>query len=180
MSKTVIIAMILVSLFGAVQAQKGEKSISAGPFLCFPSRGYGYFFDYGSGKGLEISGQSNFTNKSSILIQSQLSYYRPQAGINNLTLLSLKGGYRYQFGNSGIFTNVLAGILKEFGGDINSHFGHGNKSLSFTVGAGKRFTIRKVSFIDAGIEYIDGDGITRTNIKATISLLRRPKMKSDT
>ncbi len=178
MSKTITVVIIFITLFEAVYAQKGDKSISAGPFLSLPSRGYGYNFNYSSGKGLEINGQSNFTNRSSKLIQSQLSFFSPYAGIKNLTLISLKGGYRYQFGNSGIFTNVLAGILKEFGSDIfNSHFGHGYKTLSFTVGAGKRFIIKKVSFVDTSIEYIDGDGITRTNIKAAISLFRRTKLK---
>ncbi len=170
MSKTVITVIIFVSLFEAVQAQKGDRSISAGLFLSVPSRGYGYSFDYRSSIGLEVGGQSNFTNKSSILAQSQLSTFTPNAGINNLTLISLKGGYRYRFGSSGIFTNVLAGLVKQFGGDIDNRFGHDHKSSSFTLGAGKRFAIKKVSFIDAGIEYVDGDGISRTNIKATFGL----------
>ncbi len=51
------------------------------------------------------------------------------------------------------------------------------KLYHLTVGAGKRFIVKKGSFIDAGIEYVDGDGITRTNIKAAINLLRRPKLK---
>ncbi len=79
MSKTVIIVMIFISLFEAVQAQKGEKSISAGLFLSTPGRGYSYFFDYRLNIGLEVSGQSNFTNKSSILIQSQLFTFTPNA-----------------------------------------------------------------------------------------------------
>jgi hypothetical protein len=177
MNKMAIIVMIFVSLPGTVQAQKGAKSISAGPFLSLPIRGYGYFFNYNSAIGLEISAQSNFTNRSSVQLQSQFSSYKPREGISNLTLLSLKGGYEYKFGGSGVFTNVLCGILKEFGGNINSEFGHGLTTVSFTLGAGKRFTMRKGAFIDAGIDYIDGDGITRINIKATISLLHRTSMK---
>ncbi len=37
--------------------------------------------------------------------------------------------------------------------------------------------IKQATFIDAGVEYINGDGKERMNIKAAISLLQRPRWK---
>lgn len=173
MTKTVIIVMIFISLLESVQAQKGEKSISLGPLISFPLDRYIYPRCLKSGVGLEAIGQYNFSNKSALLLQTILaSYGIRRESINycevpRSSISSLKGGYRYQFANTGFFTNVLAGI--------DSYDGF--TSISFTFGAGKRFTVKNVYFIDTGIDYIDGDTESRVNIKATFSLLRRPKIK---
>lgn len=163
MSKKTLILILVVSLVKVAAAQKGEKSISAGPFLSFPQKLYGY---PKVGLGLEVGGQYNFTNHSSLLLQSQLySYSRKQYYYDNLTFLSLKGGYRFQFNNSGIYTNALAGIDLEFP----------YPGIGLTVGAGNRFKLKDAFFIDAGIEYVEVNPLRRLNIKATFGLLRRPK-----
>lgn len=180
----IIIVVNIVGLFQAAQAQKKETSISAGLFISFPSGRHRYFSSeyFYNTVGLEISGQYNFTNKSAAVIQSQLANYNTKAGLENLTLFSIKGGYRYQFTNSGFYVNVLGGIIKE-SGDVDRQFRIDSgitqhvEKFSSTLGAGKRFIVKQFAFIDAGIESIADDGKARINIKAAISILRRPKMK---
>ncbi|HEV8081752.1 MAG TPA: hypothetical protein VGP55_01040 [Chitinophagaceae bacterium] len=186
MSKRIIIIIVMniVGLFQAAQAQKKEKSISAGLFISFPSDRNHYFSsdNFYNTVGLEVSGQYNFTNKSAIVIQSQLSNYNTKAGLEKFTLFSIKGGYRYQFTNSGFYVNILGGIIKESGNvdrqfRIDSGITQHVAKFSSTLGAGKRFIVKQSTFIDAGIESIADDGKKRINIKADISILRRPKIK---
>ncbi len=166
MSKTVIFAIVFVSLFGAVQAQKGAKSISIGPVISFPLRTYAYSRQLPTGVGLEAIGQYNFSNRSAALLQIDYTSHRRF----RMKIFSLAGGYRYQFGSSGLFANILAGISKI---SFDNYGSYVNDLL--TLGAGKRFIIFNDYFIDAGIEYGGGDGETRLNIKATFSLLHWSK-----
>ncbi len=48
----------------------------------------------------------------------------------------------------------------------------GYLNTAAVLGFGKRFAIKDVYFIDAGLDYISGN-IDRFNIKAVFSLLRR-------
>ena len=142
--------------------------------ISFPLRKFGYQSYLKTGAGLEAIGQYNFSNKSALLLQITFASYRIRDGLspypgNLLQLLSLKGGYRYQFGASGFFIEGLAGT------DID--LADGFSTISFTLGAVKRFTVREDYFIDVGIDYIDGDAERRLNIKGVFSLLRRPKEK---
>src|SRR6188768_1106054 len=113
MRKKTMFALLLLSLYGMAQAQKGEKSISAGPLISFPlpksKRGNS---DLKTGWGLETIGQYNVSNKSALLVK--LTYaswgYKEDAtvyGVNRLSLLTIQGGYQYQFGRSGFFINGL-------------------------------------------------------------------------
>ena len=81
------------------------------------------------------------------------------------SIISLKGGYKYDIGSSGFFVNGLVGT------DINN----GAPAPSLTLGGGKRFSVKDVYFIDAGIDLIAGDTQGRVNIKAAFSILQRPK-----
>lgn len=166
MIKTVIFIILFVSFFGAVQGQKGAISISAGPLVTFPPEDYGPY-RYATGFGLETIGQYNFTNKSALLLQIQFTHFRVRIydfTDSTYTSLSIKGGYRYQFTNSGFYANVLTGIETGWEG----------YNISPALGAGKRFTIKDVYFIDAGVDLISGSP-SRLNIKAVSSLLQRPK-----
>ncbi len=105
MSKILIIVIIFISLFEAVQAQKGTKSISAGPLISFPLDKYVYQSCLKPGAGLEAVGQYNFSNKSALLLQISIASYAIRREIINYcegsraSISSLKGGYRYQFAN---------------------------------------------------------------------------------
>ncbi len=178
MRKKIIIVILFFCLLEAVHAQKGETSFSAGLFISIPFQGNSYFssYNFNTGLGLEPSGQYQYTDNSALVIQSELSSYTPTAGIDKITLLSLKGGYSYQLTNSGFYTNALGGIVRESGAidrrsGIDSGLANNSLKLSFTLGARKRFIIKQ-TFIDAGIDYISGDEKSRINIKAIISLFR--------
>lgn len=169
MRKTLSIAIIFICILENIQAQKGEKSISVGPLISFPLDNTTPKFL--TGLGLEVIGQYNFSKKSAILLQTSLAFYGVDDRLGyqmfHSQIFSLKGGYKYQIGASGFFTNVLAGIETESRYSLVFY--------SFTLGAGKRFTMKNSNFIDAGIDYIAGDTERRINVKATFSLLRRPK-----
>jgi hypothetical protein len=77
----------------------------------------------------------------------------------------LKGGYKYDISTSKFFINGLVGT------DIYSD----GPAVSFTLGGGKRFSIKDVYFIDAGIDFIGGDTEQRINIKVSFSIFQRPK-----
>ena len=111
MSKIIVIVIIFVSLFEAVQAQKGEESISAGPVLVFPMS---TFDNVATGIGLEVDGQYSFTDKSSALIQLQLTrfariynYYYNGFDHGAHIYLSLKGGYSIKLAIPD-FTQILS------------------------------------------------------------------------
>ena len=169
MHKRLLFIINYLSLFGVAWAQKGEKSISAGILLAFPASeqvGNNYI-NPGTGVGVEGIGQYNFTNKSSILLQLQLTHYGSTYIYRGFTGLSLKGGYRYQLPNSGFYANVLAGVEQDSDGYLYT---------SAALGVGKRFAIKdkEVHFIDVGADYVVGT-MNRLNIKAVLGLLKRPK-----
>ncbi|MCW3089439.1 MAG: hypothetical protein JWP81_508 [Ferruginibacter sp.] len=170
MRKTLIFLILLVSLFESVRAQKGDKSISAGPLISFPLEKH-TIPGYKTGVGIEVTGQYYLASKSSLLGQIGLTSFGTRQVLNsyekNLKLMSLKGGYRYDIGSSGFFINGLVGT------DIDTEDGF--TSAAFTLGAGKRFPVKDVYFIDAGIDYIGGDTEKRVNIKVAFSILQRPK-----
>ena len=152
MIKGLTIIIIFVSLFEGIQAQKGDKSISAGPLISFPLEN-NKIPGFKTGLGIEATGQYNISNKSAMLLQAGLTSFGRKQVINNfekgLLLISLKGGYKCNIGSSGFFINGLAGA------DIE--VAEGFSSISFTVGAGKRFAVKDIYIIDAGIDYIDAD-----------------------
>jgi len=172
MGTRTIILLLVTNLFVTAEAQKGEKTIAAGLLLAFPETNRVIYSDnsvYNIGVGLEGIGQFNFTEKSAALLQLQLTGFSGYEYYDNLSTsfisLSLKGGYRYQFTASGFYTNFLAGV--EDGND--------GSSMAAALGIGKRFTVKDVYFLDAGIDYTGGY-IRRYNIKMVFSLLRRPKV----
>ena len=161
MRKGLISLLLLVSLFESVRAQKGHTSISAGSLISFPLEPYGY---YKTGVGLEITGQYYLASRSSLLLQIGLTSLGAHYE-ESLTILSLKGGYKYDIGASGFFVNGLVGT------DMYD----GLAAPSLTLGGGKRFSVKDVYFIDAGIDLIGGDTQQRVNIKAAFSIFQRPK-----
>jgi hypothetical protein len=171
MRKGVLFLLVLSGLSGTAHAQKGEKSIAAGPLISFPlALGYS-----GSrlkiGPGAEVIGQYNFSNRSAFLLKSTLTSWAynqlPSAyDANRFSLLAFQGGYRYQFGNSGFFMDGLVG----FDNDLQD----GYNTVAFTIGAGKRF-VRKKGFIDVGIDIVGGDADARINAKVLFSLFRWSK-----
>ncbi len=168
MRKRPVFLILVIGLFQNVEAQKGDKSISAGPLISFPLRG-NVIPDVKTGIGIEATGQYNTSTKSALLLQAGLTSFPVQETMNRyntrFTLLSLKGGYKYDMGSSGVFINGLVGT------DIEAGF----STISFTIGGGKRFYVKGGHFIDAGIDYIDGDTERRLNIKVAFSLLQRSK-----
>ena len=172
MNKKIIIAIIFTSFTAAVSAQKGETSISAGPLFSFPISNR-FQNDLSLGVGVEATLQYNLSQKSALLLQLDLASYslmnRAISHDSRLSLLSIKGGYRYQFINSAFYGNVLAGITQSYDGYMAG---------CLALGAGKRFIVKDIYFIDAGLDYITGDQ-DRINIKAAFSLLQRPKRKSN-
>src|SRR5690349_2832853 len=99
MVKRLIFLTCFLSFFKGVEAQKGEKSISAGPLISFPFRTSGMESDLKTGAGLEATGQYNISNKSALLVQTSFTYFGIKKGINtfaeSIRLISLKGGYKY-------------------------------------------------------------------------------------
>ncbi len=169
MQKRIITAIVFSSFFITVHAQKGETSIAAGPLLSLPLNSYSYQNDLNIGIGLEATAQYSVSQKSALLLQLGLaSYSLMNAAIGygtRVSLFSFKGGYRYWFQGSGFYANALAGITQSYDGVIVG---------SFSLGAGKRFILKDSYFIDAGVDFIEGDQ-SRINIKAAFSLLQRPK-----
>jgi hypothetical protein len=72
MRKGLISLILLVSLFENVRAQKGHKSISAGPLISFPLESH-ELDSYKTGIGLEITGQYYLASRSSLLLQIGLT-----------------------------------------------------------------------------------------------------------
>ncbi|MDP4107494.1 MAG: hypothetical protein Q8935_21380 [Bacillota bacterium] len=174
MRKKVIFTLILVGLFGVAQAQKGDKSIAAGPLISFPIGSDGFPSILKTGGGLEAIGQYNFSNRSALLLKMNLTswgYKERMSGYGprRLTFLSLQGGYKYQFGSSGFFINGLAGTDIDLGDRFST--------ISFTLGAGKRFTVKDDRFIDVGVDLAGGDAEGRVNFKVIFSLIQWLKGK---
>ena len=167
MSKSLILIIVFFFLFITLWAQKGERSIAIGLLYALPNIEAVYPQNISNGVGLEGIFQYNFTDKSAILFQLQTTYYtvNNDFGRDNLNLLSIKGGYRYQLTTSGIYANVLGGFEQNIDAILN---------IAGALGAGKRFTISQAYFIDAGIDYVVSD-ISRFNLKAVFSVSRRPK-----
>ena len=165
-NKTIIILLLIASLVGKAEAQKGEKSIAAGLLVAFPeSKAYMNYESWNTGVGVEGIGQYNFTNKSALLAQLQLTRF---SGLRDYglavypigyTSLAITAGYRYDFSPSGFYAHFLFGI------ELNEMF------TPATLGVGKRFRVNN-NFIDAGVEYTGGY-ITCYNIRAVYSLLRK-------
>src|SRR4051812_25182095 len=124
MQKGLIFSLLLVTLFENVRAQKGYKSISAGALISFPVQSP-EFPPYKTGIGLEITGQYHLASRSSLLLQIGLTSLGAKYE-ESLTILSLKGGYKYDIGPSGFFINGLVGT------DIDNGW-----YPSFTLGGGK-------------------------------------------
>jgi hypothetical protein len=168
--RTISLLVFVTAVLSNAKAQKGEKSIAAGLLLALPeNRNIIRYDDRSSnmGVGLEGIGQYNFTQKSAALLQLQLTLFNGYRNDNfqlkvRPLILSLRGGYRYQFTTSGFYANALAGL---------ESYGLGT---SATLGVGKRFTVKDRYFLDTGIDYTGGF-IRRYNIKAVFSLLRTSK-----
>jgi hypothetical protein len=168
MAKTIFFLFLLSGVFEAAYAQKGEKAVAAGPLISFPlgleSRTSGFKI----GVGAEIIGQYNVSNKSALLLKTGLTSWAYKESVSNyyakrLSLLTLQGGYRYQFSTSGFFIDGLVGLDI----DLNDTY----TSASFTLGASKRFT-KKERFIDVGIDFVGADAEERVNIKVLFSLFK--------
>jgi hypothetical protein len=156
--------------FASATAQKGEKSIAAGLLLAFAdgSTSYGrYYYNWGTGIGLEVAGQSNITDKGSLLLQLQVTRFRGSSTFTSLlhrpavTPVSVKGGYRHRLTASGFFANALLGF----------EYGKRDLYLPIAAGIGKRIQLRGNRFIDAGIEFASGF-TDRFNVKAVYSLFQ--------
>ncbi len=174
MSARLIFILIIVTSSQVVQAQKGEVSISAGPLLSFGTKAYAYV-QLTTGRSLEAAGQYNFTNRSAGVTEAGISSFivKDRTGPNPETryrkqISSFKIGYRYTFGATGIYSNILYGI-DGYGNSIE-----GSSAISI-LGVGKRFTLKNLYFIDAGVDWISSI-YPRLNIKAAFGL-RLPKNK---
>ncbi|MBA2329857.1 MAG: hypothetical protein H0V91_09575 [Flavisolibacter sp.] len=119
---------------------------------------------------MEAIGQYNFSNRSALLLKTSFTswayqnwalYYRESRRVSFLTI---QGGYGYQFGTSGFFINGLAGL----DADLHDSF----TSVSFTLGAGKRFIVNEDRFLDVGIDFVVADAENRLKIKVLLSLFR--------
>lgn len=172
MIRRILFILLLTGVLGSVQAQKGELSIGAGPLLSYPLGIESPFdSDLNPTLGLEGIGQYNFSVKSALLLKATLASWGYKKRLrsfyenNRLTLLSFQGGYRYQFGTSGFFINGLAGVDI----DLKDNFTSGD----FSLGGGKRFSMKEDRFIDAGIDLIGADAQARVNIRVIFSLFRK-------
>lgn len=157
MKKTLLLAFLAFLLCGTAMAQKGEKSVSGGVVASFPTSYSGHAPYVKTGVGAELNGVSKFTARSAVQLQAGLTDFRNKHFPEHWTIFSLKVGYRYQLGASGIYLSGLVG--PEF--DMNI----GDPMLSFTAGAGKRFIFKKNRFIDLGIDRVVGDTEPRVNLK---------------
>jgi hypothetical protein len=159
-----------LALNGKASAQKGKKSVAAGVLVAVGGNSITnnnrYEYAWGTGLGIEVMGQSTITDKSDLLLQLQLTRFRGSSPYSSffddpvVTLISLKGGYRYRFTTSGFYANVLAGL----------EYGFRRMYLPAAVGVGKRFAVKDKYFVDAGVDFTGGF-INRFNIKAVFSLL---------
>jgi len=165
---------MLIVLCAKAEAQKGEKSLAAGLLVAVSDNSITqynrYEYSWGTGVGVDITGQSNITDKSAVLLQLQLTRFKGSSGYTSVlndpivTPISLKAGYRYQLTSSGFYANGLIGL--EYA-DHEAYF-------PAALGIGKRMVVKDRYFIDAGIDFAGGF-VSRFNIKAVFSLLRTTK-----
>ncbi|HEV8081758.1 MAG TPA: outer membrane beta-barrel protein [Chitinophagaceae bacterium] len=175
MSDRLIFLIILITFCQVVQAQKGEVSVSAGPLLSLGTKD-DINVQLKTGLGLEVSVQYNFTDRSAVVAEAGLASFSiknrigPDTGTRyRETINSFKIGYRYTFGATGIYSNILYGIDKYPDNSIA-----GTSTISI-LGVGRRFTLKNLYFIDAGFDFISSIS-PRFNIKAVFGL-RLPKDK---
>jgi hypothetical protein len=169
MQKTTILLIILCGIVMKVKAQKGYQSVTGGLLVAVSdnstTRYNGYEYSWGTGPGLDVTGQSNITDKSALLLQLQVTAFKGSSTYTSLLKspvlypVSLKVGYRYQFTASGFYANVLAGAENA----------SGTWYLPAAVGMGKRIPLKEANFIDAGIDFTGGF-VSRFNIKVGFSL----------
>jgi hypothetical protein len=169
MKKRTLLLLFLSGLLAIAHAQKGEKSIAAGPLLSFPLGLESRTTDLKTGLGAEVIGQYNFSNKSAVLLKTTLTSWaykenRFAYDTKRLSFFTPQVGYRYQLGASGFFINGLVGV------DIDLHDSY--TTGSFTLGAGKRFAINEERFFDVGIDLVGADAEERINIKVLVSLFQ--------
>ena len=174
MSNRLIFLIILATFFQVVQAQKGEVSIGAGPLLSFGTKAFTHG-QLNTGLGLEVGVQYNFTDRSATVAEAGFASFSVKKRIGPVmgtryrnSVNSFKIGYRYTFGATGIYSNILYGI------DDYQDPLEGTSTISI-LGIGKRFTFKNLHFIDAGVDWISSI-YPRFNIKATFGL-RFPKDK---
>ncbi len=112
LSRRLIFLIILIIFFQVVQAQKGEVSVSAGPLLPFGTNFYPNV-RLKTRLGLEAGVQYNFTNRSAGVAEAGISSFiiKDRTGPNPGTryrkqINSFKIGYRYTFGETGIYSNI--------------------------------------------------------------------------
>lgn len=127
-------------IFARAMAQKGEKSLAAGLLVAFSDGSTTYsrsHYHWGMGIGLDITGQSNLSNKGALLLQLQVTRFRGSSSSPSLlytpsiTPVSLKAGYRHQLGSAGFYTNGLVGF----------EYAEQDFYLPIAVGIGKRIPI---------------------------------------
>lgn len=173
MKKGIRFLLVLLGLSGTAQAQKGEISIAGGPLISIPIALGSWGSPLKIGPGAEIIGQYNFSNRSAFVLKTTVTSwaYKEEVSANDaqrFSLLSLQGGYRYQFGASGFFVDGLLGVDIDTQDDYNTGV--------FTIGACKRF-LKKKGFIDVGIDIVGADADERINVKVLFSFFRWNKEK---
>lgn len=176
MNKKAICYLLLTLLLAKAEAQKGEKSLAAGVLAAISDNNStpynGYEYSWRTGAGLDVTGQCNITDKSSLLLQFQVTRFRGSSSYTSLlnepvvTTISLKGGYSYQLTSSGFYLNVLIGL----------EYANHETYLPAALGVGKRITVNDKYFVDAGIDFTGGF-VSRFNLKAIFSLLRSKENK---
>jgi hypothetical protein len=169
MRKRILLLLLLIGLLETAQAQKGEKSIAAGPLISFPLGLETRTSNFKTGIGAEIIGQYNVSNRSAVLLKTTLASWAYNERMSaddakRLTFLTFQGGYRYRFGASGFFVDGLVGV------DIDLHDSY--PTASFTLGAGRRFMVNEERFFDVGIDIVGADSEERINIKVLFSLFQ--------
>lgn len=166
--KYILGVVILVSAFAQSRAQKGQTSVTAGPLVSIPLNKY-VIPVIKTGMGVEATGEYLFSRKSAVLLQLGITSFKIEDDDyyeDKLKFFSVKLGYKYNMTSSGFFLNGLIGT------DIEILYGVNIGYASFTLGGGKRFSIKGGQFLDVGIDYINGDTEGRINLKAAIGLTK--------
>ncbi len=171
MIRPLILIIVILSLSNIVSAQKGDFSVSGGPMLSLPQNDNDFPTRLSTGLGVEIMGQYNVSNRSSLILQTNWASYGTKSvfridtgSFPRRTIFSFRGGYRYQFGSSGVFTHILGGTERYSGTN-------GNNS-TFALGLGKRFVFKESYFVDAGIDCVSRTTDFMFNIKVLFGFVR--------
>lgn len=170
MMRKAIPGVFLLTLFTAAQAQKGEMSVTGGVIYSIPTRMGDPIAYLKNGWGGEIAGVYKFTNNSGVELQANLTRFRYEYYSSDWSVFSAKAGYCFHFWNTGVYLHGLLG--PEF--DMNI----GDPLLTYTWGAGMRFTIKKKHLIDVGADQVFGDTETRINVKLAYGLQWKAKAKT--